>query len=135
MLGQRSTEQVSSLVASTLLSKPSTEATSAVICASFPPSESRAAIDGCSTDVSQSATQSEALSSSVGSNAIRDIKCDILANWLYTKQEEKVWTGGEPGEGVFVKRSKDSYAYAPREIVEDGTTLHQSITQLNVRVS
>ncbi|KAF1837671.1 hypothetical protein BDW02DRAFT_107269 [Decorospora gaudefroyi] len=72
-------------------------------------------------------------SSTTGSDAIRDIKAEILANWLHTKQEERVWTFGAPGEGVFMKKSKGSYACAPYEVLNDGTSLYRSVTELNVR--
>ncbi|KAF2848353.1 hypothetical protein T440DRAFT_500482 [Plenodomus tracheiphilus IPT5] len=71
--------------------------------------------------------------SSTGSDIIRDIKCEILANWLHTKQQEKIWTSGAVGEGVFVKRSKGNYAYAPQSIAADGSNLCQLIVKMNLR--
>ena len=78
---------------------------------------------------------SEGRTASTGSDTIQDIKCEILANWLHTKQEEKVWTTSSAGEGVFVKKSKGNYACAPYESIGDGSNMYQSITTLNVRVS
>ena len=63
-----------------------------------------------------------------------DVKCDVMAQWLHSKQEEKIWTRGEPGEGVLVKKSKGSYAFSPAELFEDGTGLYQAVAALNVRV-
>ncbi|KAL6705005.1 hypothetical protein ACN47E_007408 [Coniothyrium glycines] len=71
--------------------------------------------------------------SSAGSDTIRDVKCDILANWLHTKQEEKCWSMNNPGEGIMVKKSKGNYACVPQELMNDGTRLYPSIVEMNVR--
>ena len=63
-----------------------------------------------------------------------DVKCEVMAQWLHSKQEEKIWTSGEPGEGVLVKKSKGSYAFSPPELIEDGSGLYQAVNALNVRV-
>jgi hypothetical protein len=57
-----------------------------------------------------------------------------MAQWLHSKQEEKIWTSGEPGEGVLVKKSKGNYAFSPPELFEDGSGLYQAVLALNVRV-
>jgi hypothetical protein len=67
-------------------------------------------------------------------SAKRDVQCDALAVWLHTKAEERVWTTGKPGEGVFVKKTKGLYAVSPADVATDGTALHQAITMMNVRV-
>ena len=74
-------------------------------------------------------------STSSRTDPVRDVKAEILANWLHTKQEERVWTFGGTGEGVFMKRAKGSYACAPHGVQNDGTGLYQAVTELNVRVS
>ncbi|CAN9155240.1 unnamed protein product [Alternaria alternata] len=71
--------------------------------------------------------------STVSSDAVRDVKAEILANWLHTKQEERVWTFGDAGEGVFMKKSKGSYSCAPFALQSDGTGLYEAVTELNVR--
>lgn len=63
-----------------------------------------------------------------------DVKCEVMAQWLHSKQEEKIWTSGEPGEGVLVKKSKGNYAFSPPELFEDGSGLYQAVLALNVRV-
>ena len=77
------------------------------------------------------------LSSSLGGltgPTYSDIRCDVMAEWLHTKQEEKIWTSGKPGEGVLVKKQKGSYAYSPSDLIEDGSGLYEAVTQLNARV-
>lgn len=63
-----------------------------------------------------------------------DVKCEVMAQWLHSKQEEKIWTSGEPGQGVLVKKSKGSYAFSPAELLEDGSGMYQAVSALNVRV-
>ncbi len=69
-----------------------------------------------------------------GGASFLDVKCEVMAQWLHSKQEEKIWTSGEPGEGVLVKKSKGSYAFSPPELYEDGSGLYQAVAALNVRV-
>jgi hypothetical protein len=73
-------------------------------------------------------------SRSTQSEAVRDIKCDVLANWLHSRAEEKMWTAGTAGEGVFVKKTKGSYAHCPADLTDDGTGLFPAIVALNVQV-
>jgi hypothetical protein len=73
-------------------------------------------------------------SRSTASNLKRDIQCEVLAEWLHAKAEEKLWTAGKPGEGVFVKKTKGNYSVSPAELATDGTRLYQAINVLNVRV-
>jgi len=69
-----------------------------------------------------------------GETEIRTIKAQLMAHWLQTKQEERVWTTKESGEGAFMKLSKGKYACAPDHVENDGSGLYQAITKLNVRV-
>ncbi|KAH8691764.1 glycosyl transferase family group 2-domain-containing protein [Phaeosphaeriaceae sp. PMI808] len=71
---------------------------------------------------------------SLESDTIRDIKCDVLANWLHMKSEEKMWVAGQSWESVFVKKRKGSYAHYPVELVGDGINLYTAIATLNVHV-
>jgi hypothetical protein len=66
--------------------------------------------------------------------AIRDIKSEVTVNWLHSKQEERIWTTGEPGEGVVLKKAKGRYVCCPSELQYDGSHFYQMIAQLNVRV-
>lgn len=78
---------------------------------------------------------SELGSGSDNSTERRDRKRDVLVRWIQMKQEQKGWTEGKPGEGVFVKKSKDFYAFAPLDAFSDDSGLYQSILEMNVRVS
>ncbi|XP_014557272.1 hypothetical protein COCVIDRAFT_26122 [Bipolaris victoriae FI3] len=92
-------------------------------------------LGGTNSPSSSSVADSEPTRDSTisGTDAVRDLKAEILSNWLHTKQEERVWTFGGPGEGVFMKRAKGSYACAPHGVQNDGTGLYQAVTELNVR--
>jgi hypothetical protein len=62
------------------------------------------------------------------------MKSVISANWLYSKQESKMWTTGLPGEGVVLRMAKGRYICCPPEIESDGSDFYQMIVQLNVQV-
>jgi hypothetical protein len=67
-------------------------------------------------------------------DAMKDIKCEVMVNWLHSKQEEKIWTTGEPGEGVVLKKAKGRYVCCPSELQNDSSSVYQMVAQLNVRV-
>ena len=91
-------------------------------------------VDSCEYSLYSSTAFSVNTFGSDISEATRDIRCDILAKWLHARQIEKMWTGGSPGEGVFVKKSRGNYAYAPPTLCLDGADICHGIMQLNVRV-
>lgn len=69
-----------------------------------------------------------------GPDAVKDIKCEVMVNWLHSKQEERIWTTGEPGEGVVLKKAKGRYVCCPSELLYDSSQFYQMIARLNVRV-
>lgn len=73
-------------------------------------------------------------SQSMGSSARRNIKCEIVANYLHRQSAAKLWISDQPGEGVFVKRCKGSYAHSPADLSTDSTGICAAITALNVPV-
>ncbi|KAF2871486.1 glycosyl transferase family group 2-domain-containing protein [Massariosphaeria phaeospora] len=66
---------------------------------------------------------------------IQDIRCEVVVNWLHSKQEERIWTAGGKGEGVMLKKSKGQYVCCPSELEHDGSLLFEMAAQLNVRVA
>ncbi|KAF2475545.1 uncharacterized protein BDR25DRAFT_279672 [Lindgomyces ingoldianus] len=58
-----------------------------------------------------------------------------MVNWLHSKQEERIWTTGDPGEGVVLKKSKGRYVCCPSELQYDDTQFYQKVAELNVRVA
>jgi hypothetical protein len=69
---------------------------------------------------------------SIESGVVRDLQCEVKANELLAFAEGKMWIEGRPGQGVFVKKHKGSYAYSP--VGNDNTGLHEAVVSLNVRV-
>lgn len=63
-----------------------------------------------------------------------DVKVAMTANFLHGKQEQKIWTSGAKGEGVFLKRGKGTYITCPETLKVDGSKTHDAIQQLNVQV-
>lgn len=66
---------------------------------------------------------------------INDIKCDVMVNWLHSRQEEKLWTTGEGEEGVVLKKSRGQYTCAPADLAYESVGLFRAVQTLNVRVS
>lgn len=68
------------------------------------------------------------------SEYVRDIKSEVMANWLHAKQEERIWTNGQEGEGVFLKKYKGNFVCCPTELQMDSSGVYQAISLLNARV-
>lgn len=68
-------------------------------------------------------------------DGITEIKCDVMVNWLYQQQLERMWTNGGVGEGVVLKKSRDAYVACPKDVSQIRNNLYDSVQKLNVRVS
>jgi hypothetical protein len=68
------------------------------------------------------------------SDTVHDVKCDVLANWLYTKAASRMWTCGRRGEGALVKKKKGNYAYYPHDLKSDASGYYEAIIEMNVCV-
>ncbi|KAJ4350399.1 uncharacterized protein N0V89_009020 [Didymosphaeria variabile] len=64
-----------------------------------------------------------------------EVKCAMTANFLHAKQEEKLWTTGAHGEGVFLKKGRGSYITCPETLKTDGSRTYDAIYELNVKVT
>jgi hypothetical protein len=64
----------------------------------------------------------------------QEVKCAMTANFIHSKQEEKLWTTGAEGEGVFLKRSRGSYITCPQTLLHDGSSTYEAVHRLNVKV-
>jgi hypothetical protein len=65
---------------------------------------------------------------------LTDMKADVMANWLYHRQQEKMWTFGGFDEGVILKKARDEYASCPPELLQNRDGFHDSARKLNVKV-
>lgn len=66
---------------------------------------------------------------------VNDVKCDVMVNHLHAQQEERLWTTGEDGEGVILKKSRGDYTCAPVDLVDERSGLFHAVTSLNVKVT
>ncbi|KAI1762162.1 glycosyl transferase family group 2-domain-containing protein [Hypoxylon sp. FL1150] len=63
-----------------------------------------------------------------------DVKADVMCSWLYQQQLERQYaTGVLPGEGVVVKKGKNSYTCCPPRLRDMPNSLYDMAMQLNVR--
>ena len=65
---------------------------------------------------------------------LTDMKADVMANWLYHRQQEKMWTSGGFDEGVILKKARDEYTSCPSELLQNRDGFHDSARKLNVKV-
>lgn len=63
-----------------------------------------------------------------------EVKAAMTANFIHGKQEEKLWTTGAKGEGVFLRKSRGAYITCPETLKTDGSLTYNAIHQLNVQV-
>ena len=66
---------------------------------------------------------------------IADIKCEVMVNWLHTKQQELLWIGNGYDEGVILKKSRKTFISCPSELSLIRGQLFDAVEKLNVRVS
>ncbi|KAF2154980.1 hypothetical protein K461DRAFT_105444 [Myriangium duriaei CBS 260.36] len=68
-----------------------------------------------------------------GADELRDIRCDVMVNWLYQQQMEMLWTAGAADEGVVLKKARGNYTCCPPDIMDEPFGFFKSIEMLNVR--
>lgn len=66
---------------------------------------------------------------------MNDLKCDVMVNWLYQQQMERLWTAGGIDEGVVLKKARGAYTCCPADITEEPYGFFKAVETLNVRVS
>jgi hypothetical protein len=67
--------------------------------------------------------------------SLLDVKADVMCSWLFQRQMEKQYvTGMLPGEGVVIKKGKNSYACCPPQLRDLPGSLYEMAMELNVRV-
>ncbi len=67
--------------------------------------------------------------------SIVDIKHDVMVNWLYQQQLEKLWGSCLPHEGVVLKRGRGDFICCPPSLKDHESMLFQQVSLLNVKVS
>lgn len=65
---------------------------------------------------------------------VMDLKADIMANWLYHRQQENMWTHSGWDEGVVLKKAKDDYVCCPSDLLQRRGGFYDSVKKLNVKV-
>ncbi|KAJ8609740.1 hypothetical protein MRB53_038977 [Persea americana] len=63
-----------------------------------------------------------------------NIKCEVMVNWLHQQQMERLWTSGEPEEGVMLKKARGLYTCCPADLAQDQSTFFQAVNTLNVKL-
>jgi hypothetical protein len=66
---------------------------------------------------------------------INEIKCDVMVNWLYQQQTERLWTAGGRDEGVVLKIARNSHACCPSDLSDEQYGFFNAVQALNVKVN
>ncbi|KAL2353394.1 glycosyl transferase family group 2-domain-containing protein [Cryomyces antarcticus] len=66
---------------------------------------------------------------------INEIKSDVMVNWLYQQQMERLWTAGGHDEGVVLKKGRGAYTCCPSDIIDEPVGFFKAVQTLNVRVA
>jgi hypothetical protein len=69
------------------------------------------------------------------SGNILDIKADMMVNWLHQQQVERLWSRALPGEGVVLKKARDSFSCSPSSLRNEKNGFYDNVVAMNVRVS
>ena len=62
------------------------------------------------------------------------IRADVVINGLSQQQSRKLWSTGQPGEGIVLRQSKGTYVCAPPDLEDDEGGLYNSVRLMNVGV-
>jgi hypothetical protein len=65
---------------------------------------------------------------------IRNMKTEVMAEWLYKQQRLKLWATSGPEEGVILKRSRGEYTCCPEDLRHVRGGLFEQIAAMNVAV-
>ena len=66
---------------------------------------------------------------------IVDMKIEMMCNWLFQQQLEKMWSSGRDDEGVILKKSRGDYIACPKDLQAKENGIAEAVSKMNVRVS
>ena len=90
--------------------------------------------DGNRRNSTSSFQPAEGLFTGMAANTIDTLKAEVMANYLYIKQQENMWTTGTQHEGVILKQARNSWVSYPPYLSTIPGSLFDAISGLNVRV-
>ncbi|KAK5031090.1 hypothetical protein LTS07_004825 [Exophiala sideris] len=64
---------------------------------------------------------------------LRELKTDMMCNWLHQQQLERMWSTNGIEEGVMLKKAKDDYKCAPEDLRSRPDGLFAAVQKLNVK--
>lgn len=65
---------------------------------------------------------------------IKNMKTEVMAEWLYKQQRLKLWASSGPEEGVVLKKSRGEYTCCPEDLRYMRGGLFEQIVNMNVAV-
>lgn len=68
-------------------------------------------------------------------DALLQLKSEMMVEYVWTQQRQKMWSVGRPGEGVVLKKARGEYVCAPQLLASRPNGLFEAVRAMNVRVS
>jgi hypothetical protein len=65
---------------------------------------------------------------------IKNMKTEVMAEWLYKQQRLKLWASSGPEEGVILKKSRGEYTCCPEDLRYMRGGLFEQVVNMNVAV-
>ncbi len=66
--------------------------------------------------------------------SVAEIRSDVMANWLFQQQTERMWTLPEfRDEGVVLKKTRNEYVGVPQDLSKMDNGFYNAVVALNVR--
>jgi hypothetical protein len=65
---------------------------------------------------------------------IKNMKTEVMAEWLYKQQRLKLWASSGPEEGIILKRSRGEYTCCPEDLRYMRGGIYEQIVRMNVAV-
>lgn len=70
----------------------------------------------------------------VDQEALAQLKCDMMVDYIWRQQLKETWSASRPGEGVVLKKARNQYVCAPRTLASEPYGLFHAVQEMNVRV-
>lgn len=65
---------------------------------------------------------------------LSDLRVDVICNWLHQKQMQRMWSIGEPDEGVMVRKTRNVYSCCPAALADHPHGLYSAVKEMKAKV-
>lgn len=69
------------------------------------------------------------------SDAVLQLKADMMVEYVRQQQQRRMWSTNRPGEGVVLKKARSQYVCAPQSLAHYHRGLFEAVREMNVKAS